>query len=194
MEIAEPQVPEFGCAQAGIDRHHEQGEQGGSLALSDLLKQLGFILARNRAAYVPAFALELHVAPLSQSVPKAVAFENWWRAYEHWKRTGEIIDPETGVVLESGNRLHKPATMAEFQRKVLSGRMLTTKESSGVDQLQPALGAPNVNPEYRSRELAAAHGELSNSGGVLDPGLAATIAMVQRTFPGARLVEVRNPQ
>jgi len=113
------------------------------------------------------------------------SWQAWWRAYEHWKRTEEIIDPETGVLLESGNRLHKRATMADFQRQVLSGRMLNADAVPRVEHFPPPPNVPNLNLEIVLPSEPAAQREPFCLGGELDPALAAAVARVQQTFSSA---------
>jgi predicted transcriptional regulator len=46
----------------------------------------------------------------------------WWEAFEHWRQTGEIIDPETAEMLEGQAIPGKRARMRAFRYRVLSIR------------------------------------------------------------------------
>jgi hypothetical protein len=53
------------------------------------------------------------------------AFSRLCKAGEHWMRTGEVVDPESGAILASGSRLRKGANLSDFRRALLSARVST---------------------------------------------------------------------
>jgi hypothetical protein len=59
------------------------------------------------------------------------SFQGWCEALEHWKRSGQVVDPETGVELASWVRPPQRVTLASFRRVVLSARMSTAEEALG---------------------------------------------------------------
>jgi hypothetical protein len=165
-----------GLARRGADGRYERGDA----ALDTVADRLGVLgeTAAQRERYRRETA----------------TWQTWWRAYEQWKETGEVIDPETGVVLESRNMPRERATMANFRLRVLAGRVINADAFHRVDQLQPLPNALNLEAETAFASPQEASREpISSSGGALDPALEAAVAKVQQRFPDARLVEVRNP-
>jgi hypothetical protein len=60
-----------------------------------------------------------------------------WEAYEHWKRTGEVIDPETGVVLAFAARPAETVKLKDLRRAVLTERAASIPEGSGRAEAIP---------------------------------------------------------
>jgi hypothetical protein len=107
-------------------------------------------------------------------------------------------------------RLHKPALLAHLQGErnrttadealdllqrlktftLPAGRMPAASEI--VRSLEPLLDAPELDSATALGALQKLERELIALGGAVDAELAATVAMVERSFPGARLVEVRK--
>ena len=54
------------------------------------------------------------------------SFRRWDELFQHWKRTDEVVDPATGLVIESGTQPRKTATLCEFRRVVLIARVSTS--------------------------------------------------------------------
>jgi DNA-binding MarR family transcriptional regulator len=57
----------------------------------------------------------------ARHLQERTAFRRWCDAFEHWKLTGVVVDPDTGVFVKSGVRPGKRSTLADFRRTVLSG-------------------------------------------------------------------------
>jgi DNA-binding transcriptional ArsR family regulator len=73
-------------------------------------------------------------------------FRRLWEAYEHWKRTGEVVDPETGVVLAFAVRPAETVKLKDLRRAVLTERAASIPEDSGraeaiLDDLQNRIAA-----------------------------------------------------
>jgi hypothetical protein len=47
------------------------------------------------------------------------SWRRWSQAFEHWRRTGQIIDPETGEMLESQEVPNRNVKMHTFRQRVL---------------------------------------------------------------------------
>lgn len=48
--------------------------------------------------------------------------DNWGRwcdAFDHWRQTGEVVDPDTGEILETQSAPHKRTSMPSFRLRVL---------------------------------------------------------------------------
>lgn len=160
---------QHGLVQRGADGRYERGEADLD-AVADHLGTLGATAAqdaRYRRERASCQALQ--------------------RAYETWKRTGEVVDPETGLVLESGEVPPKRATKAAFRRQVLSGRMLNEETCPRVEKLRP-LDAQTFDASTALESPQAARSELIRPGGALDSALSAAIGMIEQAFPGATLV------
>jgi hypothetical protein len=103
----------------------------------------------------------------ARDAEKRSSFHRLHELFQHWKKLGEVVDPETGAVLESGIRPSKSASIADFRRAVRSGRM------------HNPVAAP-------ASQLATEHELISLDGAPL----AAAVLAVEKTFPGARLAEL----
>jgi predicted transcriptional regulator len=55
------------------------------------------------------------------------SFRRWGELFQHWKGTGEVVDPGTGLVFASGTPPRKTATLCEFRRVVLIARVSTSE-------------------------------------------------------------------
>jgi len=66
------------------------------------------------------------------------SFRRWGELFQHWKRTGEAVDPATGLVIASGTLPRKTATLCELRRVVLIARVSTSEPRT----LAPKSGQP----------------------------------------------------
>jgi DNA-binding MarR family transcriptional regulator len=55
------------------------------------------------------------------------SFRRWGELFQHWKRTGEAVDPATGLVIASATLPRKTATLCELRRVVLIARVSTSE-------------------------------------------------------------------
>ncbi len=72
------------------------------------------------------------------------------------------------------------------------GRMPAARQI--IEGLRSILAAPDVDPAADLTALKSIEAELIAIGGKPDPALTEAVAMMDRTFPGARLVEVRRKE
>lgn len=63
-----------------------------------------------------------------------------------------------------------------------------------VERLKPLLAAPEIDPAQALTTLQQLERELVALGGASDPELTEAATIVERAFPGARLVDVRKLQ
>ena len=85
-------------------------------------------------------------------------FRRWSEALQHWKRTGEVIDPDNGAVLSSGSRPKTAAGMASLRREVLSYRMSATQSAAVVEnnpQCQSDIDLEHSRRSYLEEEALA---------------------------------------
>ncbi|MGD0075366.1 MAG: hypothetical protein ABSD31_13660 [Candidatus Binataceae bacterium] len=63
-------------------------------------------------------------------------WRRWSEAFERWRQTGEVVDPETGEVLEPRPTSHKGVTIRTFRQLVLSilARRIGVSEGKEVQQ------------------------------------------------------------
>ena len=67
--------------------------------------------------------LGLNERQRARHAEERASFRKWCALFERWKRTGEVVDPATGLVIESGTQPRKTAKLADFRRVVLLGRV-----------------------------------------------------------------------
>lgn len=106
-------------------------------------------------------------------------------------------------------RAHKPELLAHFRAEqdraealALLNRLKTYTLPAGrmpaaraiVERLKPLLAAPEIDPAQALTTLQQIERELVALGGASDPELTEAATIVERAFPGARLVDVRKLQ
>jgi TubC N-terminal docking domain len=110
--------------------------------------------------------------------------------------TPELIEQARRLKPEILNRLQIDQALAAVGRlKALilpAGRMPAARAI--VELLKPLLDSPDIDPPETLACLQAVESELIAMGAEPDPELAETLAMVQRTFPAAKFVEIRRRQ
>ena len=81
-----------------------------------------------------------------------VRWRRWSSAFEHWRRSGEVVDPETGEILEIQHIPGKRgATMRAFRNRILSIRA-TRLEMTEAPRQSPGAATPSsTNANARSK-------------------------------------------
>jgi len=79
---------------------------------------------RGELGVLPPGDLRMALAALADRSPSG---ELWGELFQHWKRTGEAVDPATGLVIASGTLPRKTATLCELRRVVLIARVSTSE-------------------------------------------------------------------
>jgi DNA-binding transcriptional ArsR family regulator len=80
-----------------------------------------------------------------------VHWKRWHSAFESWRQTGEIVDPETGEVLESQHIPDKRARMSAFRYRVLSIRLRRTEATHAPRLSWSARTPPSPNSNSRPK-------------------------------------------
>jgi DNA-binding transcriptional ArsR family regulator len=80
-----------------------------------------------------------------------VTWRRWSNAFEHWRRSGEVVDPETGEVLESQELPGKRAAMRVFRYRILSIRATRLEMTEAPRQSQWAATPSSTNSNSRSK-------------------------------------------
>jgi DNA-binding transcriptional ArsR family regulator len=80
-----------------------------------------------------------------------VRWRRWSNAFERWRRSGEVVDPETGEILECQELPGKRATMRVFRYRVFSIRATRLEMTEAPRQSQRAATPSSTNANSRSK-------------------------------------------
>jgi hypothetical protein len=80
-----------------------------------------------------------------------VHWKGWYSAFEHWRQTGEVVDPETGEILDSQEIPGKRVRMRTFRQRVLCIRARRLEGTEAPPHSVSAKTPPSPNSNARSK-------------------------------------------